>query len=75
MRTYKIVSEPRRKLVELTCSVCGLDLLNDELEEQESVCFADVGGFNSVFGDGNEISIDICQHCFKRLLGDYITIN
>lgn len=27
------------------------------------------GGFGSIFGDRNEISIDLCQQCVKETLG------
>ena len=32
------------------------------------------GGYSSIFGDGCEISIDICQHCLKETLGKWLTV-
>lgn len=74
MRKYGIVEVKERKLVEWTCSVCGKDLMEDELEAQEVFHFSQVGGYSSVFGDGAEIYIDICQHCMKERLGEFLTI-
>ena len=74
MRRYEIVDVPQRQLVERTCSICGLDLLSNELEGQEAVFVSFVGGYGSIFGDGREVSIDICQHCFMEKLGKYCTV-
>jgi len=73
MRRYKKVIVEEEKLVEFNCSVCGMDLLADEMELQETFSFTNFGGYSSVFGDGSMVSIDMCQHCFKRLLGKYCT--
>lgn len=38
------------------------------------MCFAwFVGekGYGSIFGDGIKIECDICQHCLKKLIGEY----
>ena len=74
MRKYKFVNVKQKQLIELSCSVCGLNLMDDELEKQEAVHFGDTGGYSSVFGDGVTYYIDICQHCFKKILGKYCTI-
>lgn len=34
-----------------------------------------IGGFSSVFGDGNKIELDICDICLSKLLGNHIYIN
>lgn len=74
MRKYGIIKVDQRILEEWACSVCGRDLLKDEYEGQEAFCFCQTGGYGSVFGDGCEISIDICQHCMKEKLGEFITV-
>jgi hypothetical protein len=33
------------------------------------------GGCASVFGDGNEVSCDLCQGCLKELIGDFCIYN
>lgn len=59
------------------CDCCkkeyGLDL-KDIFERQEFVSFSFIGGYGSVFGDGDRMEIDLCQHCLKQRLGDVIRI-
>jgi hypothetical protein len=74
MRKYGHIEVKQRKLVEWTCSVCNRELLTDEVEGQEAFSFSQVGGYYSVFGDGAEIYIDICQHCMKEKLGEFCTV-
>lgn len=74
MRKYELVEIKEERLIKLTCDVCGMDLMSDEMERQEAFHFSQIGGYSSVFGDGNEIYLDICQHCFKRTLGQYCEI-
>jgi len=74
MRRYGIITREERDVVEIKCSVCKRDLLNDKMERQEAMHFHNYCGYGSVFGDGTEVYIDLCQHCFKELLGKYCTI-
>ena len=74
MRKYKNIEVQSRQLTELRCDVCGVDIFQDELEMQEAFFLYKVGGYNSVFGDGREIDIDICQYCLKDKLGEYCTV-
>lgn len=55
MRKYEVVQVKQRQIVEKTCSVCGMDLMADEFENQESVSFINHCGYKSVFGDGREV--------------------
>lgn len=73
MRKYSVIKVEQEKLVEFKCDVCGRDL-NNIIEGQEAFCLENVGGFGSIFGDGTIISLDICQHCFKERLGQYIQL-
>ena len=47
---------------------------DDIYEIQEFLHFRNTGGYDSIFGDGTEIEIDLCQHCTKEVLGQYIRI-
>lgn len=53
------------------CDICGNEIKGPELEECLSIdkhrC-----GYNSVFGDGEILSIDMCQSCFKEKLGEFV---
>lgn len=57
----------------LVCDICKREVLDDlelsEFHRLEKHC-----GYSSVFGDGSLIKIDICQHCFKDKLGDFVII-
>ncbi len=40
----------------------------------ERVSLSFRGGFGSIFGDGNEVSVDLCQQCVKDTLGAWLRI-
>ena len=44
----------------------------DFLEAQEFTHIKFTGGYDSIFGDSVSFECDICQHCLKEKLGDYI---
>jgi hypothetical protein len=55
------------------CDVCK-KIYNDMFEVQEFIHISIKGGYCSVFGDGNDVEIDICQHCFKEKFADHLRI-
>ena len=59
------------------CDRCGREADADDIqaaEAEEFVSIERVGGYGSIFGDGNQISVDICQHCLKEVLGEWLRI-
>lgn len=61
----------------ITCDICkktfdASPYGKDIFEVQEFIHIRAAGGYGSVFGDGEKISCDICQHCLKEKLGEYI---
>lgn len=60
--------------VSITCDVCERTYDVDDEETDEFLFIREIGGFNSVFGDGNMIEGTICQHCVKEKLGEYLSI-
>jgi len=58
----------------ITCDVCKkvYDCKKDWEEVQEIYSMLFKGGYGSVFGDGNVLKLDICQHCMKKILGEYL---
>lgn len=60
-------------LVSHVCNRCGRDLTADT-EKHESLEIAFVAGYDSVFGDGNKVEGDFCQHCIQELLGQWLCI-
>jgi hypothetical protein len=56
------------------CDKCGNEIIGEvELQETFSINF--IGGYSSVFGDGNEISCDLCQDCLQELIGSFCKYN
>lgn len=73
MREYR----PRtiQELAVCTCDRCQRRLIPGEPGEwQERLSFEHSCGFDSVFGDGNTVSLDLCQHCVREVLGEWLRI-
>lgn len=73
------VTDTIEKTVSVTCDICkktySLDKQsNDIFEVQEFIHVKEHCGYGSIFGDGDVIELDMCQHCFKEKLGQYIRI-
>ena len=60
----------------VVCDRChremGPDSKDVELHERIAIRFR--GGYGSVFGDGNLVEADICQHCLLEVFGKYLRI-
>lgn len=54
------------------CDRCGRRAELATSEFQEFLSVDRVAGYESVFGDGNSLRLDLCQHCTKTLLGAWI---
>jgi hypothetical protein len=76
MRKYEKIKVEQERFKSIQCDVCKKDYSysddKNDFEIQEFLSFHSVGGYASVFGDCVEFSIDICQHCFKEKLGEYV---
>ncbi|MEX3932163.1 hypothetical protein AB4Y32_10190 [Paraburkholderia phymatum] len=60
-----------------TCDRCGRRMTPDDADREwhERVSIACHGGFHSIFGDGCAISVDLCQHCVRDTLGEWLRIS
>jgi hypothetical protein len=60
----------------LTCHKCKKTYNTDdhlfELQEFNIIDF--VGGYGSVFGDGNRVVCNLCQKCLKKMIGKFCTM-
>ena len=57
----------------IICDKCGKRITPDDwIDWQEALQIRFTGGFGSVFGDEMSFRCDLCQHCVKDVLGDYI---
>jgi hypothetical protein len=57
--------------IKVICDACKkeFDVKDEVFEVQEFVHIREIGGYGSVFGDGESIEYDICQRCLKKLVG------
>ncbi len=69
----KTIDEPVifQKVTAYICDCCHKEY-TDDVDMQEFLCFHNTGGYGSVFGDGAEMNVDLCQHCVKKLLGEFM---
>ena len=67
-------------VIKWTCDKCGktyeIDgIFTDQMEAQEFVHINFTGGYGSIFGDMQTVQADICQHCLKPMIADFMRIN
>jgi len=61
------------KIATKTCHNCYIEVSEDDfIEFQEFVEIKHRCGYGSIFEDGSVLHVDLCQHCFKALLGNII---
>jgi antitoxin CcdA len=74
MITYKTQLKEEMVMEKVTCDVCKrrYDYNKDVWEAQEFQHIRIEGGYGSVFGDGNKLKADICQDCYKEIIGKYL---
>ena len=69
---YKTKLMPTRVCI---CDRCGRVIApNDHDEDQERLAIDFIAGYGSVFGDGNRVQADLCQHCVHKVLGRWLRI-
>ena len=58
----------------LICDCCGREATigGSDYEAQAFISLDFVGGYNSIFGDGTKVSLDICQYCLYEKLGTWL---
>jgi hypothetical protein len=72
MLEYEEYKVTERAVVKFTCDKCKKEITNDDfIESQETHSIRLMGGYGSVFGDGSEVSCDLCQHCLHNLIKDF----
>ena len=74
MIVYKTEMVEHQQLDKFICDRCKKEV-DPTFEQQEACSIRFTGGYTSVFGDGNNIAIDLCQHCLKELCGDFCQYN
>lgn len=72
---YGEISEVRQQVTGWVCNKCARDIDVDEMtESQEVFRYRDIGGYGSVWGDGTDYEIVLCQRCAYGLLAPYATV-
>ena len=73
MKHYTEVMKKVKMIDGVVCDKCGKRITMDDIVEyNEMFTYSFIGGYGSVFGDGIEMEIDLCQSCFKEVLGKYL---
>ena len=69
MEIKETIEAKTETIIGYKCSRCGREVYEfDIMEFQEFHHIDFVGGYGSVFGDGNRVRCDICQHCLKDII-------
>lgn len=59
---------------QIRCDRCGLVAENGESEFYEMTSINAKAGYGSIFGDANNVQVDLCQHCLKMTLGPWLRV-
>lgn len=68
----KEVKEVRDVIYQCDCCKDKFSKKTESWETQEFWKVRYMGGYGSVFGDGNYYELDLCQKCVYKLLGPYM---
>jgi antitoxin CcdA len=72
MQIKDVRPEPYTK--QLRCDRCGLLSEAVDVEFSEFASIDMKAGYGSIFGDGNDVQVDLCQHCVKAVLGGWLRV-
>lgn len=68
---YKTVTKEVRECVGFTCDKCSKAYDNTSIIEiDELFAYTLRGGYGSVWGDGTQVEIVMCQSCFHEMFKD-----
>jgi hypothetical protein len=73
MREYR--EKTVQEVAACTCDRCGRCMTPEDDEWCERLSLDWHGGFDSVFGDGTHVSLDLCQHCVRDTLGAWLRVD
>lgn len=63
-----------QELITIECDRCKKHItVDDVVEWQECISWSTTGGFGSVWGDGTQVSVDLCQQCTYDLFSEFAT--
>jgi hypothetical protein len=59
---------------ELVCDRCSLVAAPEDFQFQEFTSIDHIGGYESIFGDGMKVQLDLCQSCVRDTLGTWLRV-
>ena len=62
-------------LSSITCDRCGQTWQADTIHAAEFTSIDFTGGYGSIFGDGSQVKLDLCQRCLKTALGLWLRVS
>ena len=62
-------------LSSITCDRCGQTWQAGTVDATESTSIDFTGGYGSIFGDGSQVKLDLCQRCLKTALGLWLRVS
>lgn len=66
---------PESFVKQIRCDRCGSLCELGEVEFHEFVSIDLKAGYASIFGDGNDIQVDLCQCCLRLTLGPWLRVS
>lgn len=75
----KTITEEREVCETFICDKCkkswDYDDMEGQFQIQEALSLNFTGGYASVFGDMNNVKVDICQNCLFDMIDDFCRYN
>lgn len=72
MKNFKNITI--KEVSKLICDCCGEQAIPSDYAFNEFISINQHCGYDSIHGDGNQLSFDLCQGCFANMCGDSLTI-
>lgn len=57
-----------------SCDRCGHRSEENDIEFNEFLSIDRKAGYGSVFADGHQLQLDLCQHCVAVVLGEWMRV-
>ena len=58
----------------ISCDRCGKATERGDMDFHAMKSIGFIAGYDSVFGNGNRIEVDLCEPCLKDSLGDWLRV-
>ena len=72
---HKIIPATDGAPSSITCDRCRQTWQADTVDAAEFTSIDFTGGYGSIFGDGSQVKLDLCQRCLKTALGLWLRVS